>query len=103
MDFVVFKALSADGLERPESNVKSDFCDFDISRADALQDFWREVQTRSGRGNGASLPRVDGLISLAIGGLVGAFDVGRQGECGPACASASWKPVFEVKRKTRRP
>ncbi len=36
------------------------------------------MQARGGRGYGASLPRIDGLIALAVGGFVGALDVGRQ-------------------------
>ena len=42
------------------------------------EDFGREVQACGGRGYGASLPRVDRLIAFAVGGFVGAFDVGRQ-------------------------
>src|SRR5271169_4219488 len=78
MDFVIFQALGAHRLEGSKSDVEGDLGNFDISRADALQDLGREVQTRGGCSHGTSLPGVDGLITLAIGGLVCALDVGRQ-------------------------
>ena len=106
MDFVIFQTLGANRLEGSESDVERDLGDFDIARADALQNFWREVQTRGRRGHGTSLPGVDGLIALAIGGLVGALDVRRQRECGrggPALReNRFWKRSAERAGQIRR-
>ena len=40
--------------------------------AACVQDLRREVQAGGGRGHGASLAREDGLVALAVGGLVAA-------------------------------
>src|ERR1700722_1729501 len=84
VDFVIFEALGADRLKGAQADVESDFGDFDAAGPYALQDFGREVQTRGGRGHGASLPGVDGLKAFAIGGFVGALDVRRQGDVAQA-------------------
>src|SRR5271155_3953040 len=84
VDFVIFEALGADRFEGAQAYVEGYLCNFDIAGADALQNFRREVQTRRGRGYGASLPRVDGLVALAVGGLVGTLDVRRQGNVAEA-------------------
>ena len=63
-------------VPRPTSSVISAISIFRARMR--CEDFGREVQACGGRGYGASLPRVDGLIAFAVGGFVGAFDVGRQ-------------------------
>jgi hypothetical protein len=65
-----------------------------------MEDLRRKVQSCSGRGRRAALPRVDRLIALAIERPVTAMDVGRQGHVSE-CIKAS----IEVRngREAQRP
>lgn len=78
VDRVVFQALSADRLESAEADFESDFSGFEAASGDALENFRGEVESRGGRGDGVSLPGVNGLIAVAVEGIVVALDVGRQ-------------------------
>lgn len=78
MNFVIFNAIDADRLKSAEANVKGDLNSFDAAGADAIENRLGEVETGGGRGDGAARLGVDGLITLAIGGGIGASDVGRK-------------------------
>ena len=76
---VILDALDADGLKRTEAHVQCDFGDFDAALLKAAQDFGREVEAGSGRGNRTALAGVDGLVALAIPLAVFAGNVRWQG------------------------
>src|SRR5271166_3070655 len=78
VEFVVFDFFGAYRLERAESDVKSDFCDFNSAGANALEDFGCEVKTRGRGGYRSSRFCVDGLVAVAIGWVVFSGDVGRE-------------------------
>ena len=78
MDFVFLHNFDADGLKGAEPDVEGDFGGFDAAGADTVENLGSEVQSRGGRGDRADWLGIDGLVSLAIGGRVGAIDVGRK-------------------------
>jgi len=77
----VGEAGDADGLEGAKANVQGEIRDLDAAGAEGGEDLGGEVEAGGGRGGGAGMARVDGLISLAVlrgvglGGLA-AMDVG---------------------------
>ena len=75
---VLFDFLDADWLERAKSDVEGDFRGLDAAIAEAGQNFRSEVEASGGRGDGSALAGVDGLVAVAIGGGIGAGDVGRE-------------------------
>ena len=56
--------------------MKRDFRDFNAPPPNALQDLRRKVQTGSGRGHGASLLRVDGLVAFPVSRDIVPADIG---------------------------
>ncbi len=48
MDLVILYALYADGLESPQADVQSDFRGLDAALADAVEDFWCEMEASRG-------------------------------------------------------
>lgn len=75
---VIFDLFHVDRLKSPESYVKCDFCSFNAAGTNASQDFWSEVESGGGSGDGSALAGVDGLIALAVGGGIWPGDVGRE-------------------------
>ncbi len=78
MNFVIFDAIGMHGLKCAEADVEGDLDGFDAAGADAVENRLREMETGGGRGDGAAGLRVDSLIAIAIGGGIGARDVGRE-------------------------
>src|SRR5687768_4870982 len=78
LDSVVFHAIDANRLERPIANMQRHTRAFDTARRERVENLRCKVQARSGRRNRASLPRIDGLISLAIECAIRTLDVRRQ-------------------------
>ena len=76
VEFMVFDVFRADGLEGSEAHVEGDFSGFDSTGLDLLENFRSEVEAGGGSGYGSAGFGVDGLIAIAIGGIVGAGDVG---------------------------
>lgn len=74
----VFDAVDADGLEGAESDVEGDVGGLDAALFEGFEYFGREVEASGGRGDGAGLLGVDGLVALAVFGAVFAMDVGRE-------------------------
>ena len=70
MNLMIFEALSADRLKRAQAHIERDFGDFDAPVFQAVQNFGGEMQTRGWRGDGASLPGINGLVTFAIHRLV---------------------------------
>ncbi len=66
------------GLESAQAHVQCDVDDLYTTFRNSLQDFRREVQAGRGRSHRATLCRVDCLIALAVGGVIGAMDIGWQ-------------------------
>ena len=66
MKFVFFHFLHPNRLECSQADVQSNFRSFDSLLSDAREDFWREVKTSGGRGDGTTLARVHGLIAIVI-------------------------------------
>ena len=74
----VFDAVYADGLEGAEADVECDVGGLDAALPEGFQNLWREVEAGGGRGDGAGLLGVDGLVALAVFWAVFAMDVGRE-------------------------
>src|ERR1700722_10069136 len=66
-----------DRLERSQPNMERQVSDDHASGPDSLQDFRGEVEPGGGRGDGAALLRIDGLVTLTIHRLVIAANVWR--------------------------
>jgi len=79
VDFVIFDAFDADRLKSSQTNVKGDLDSFDAALANAVEDLRREMKSRSGRGDGAAMSGVDGLIAIEVAGRIRARDVWRKG------------------------
>ena len=84
VDLVIFDAFDADRLKSSQTNVKGDLDSFDTALADAVEDFRCEMKSSSGRGDGAALPGVDGLIAIKVAGRIRARDVWRKGHVADA-------------------
>ena len=78
MEFVIFHALDAHRLKGSQADVEGDFRDFDAAIMDAGQNFRSEMKARGGSGDRSAFAGVDGLIAFAVGGRIGARDVGRE-------------------------
>ncbi len=75
---VLVHQLGGHRLEGADADVQRHRGALDSRRLEPPEQRGVEVQPGGGRGDGAGLAREHGLIALAIGGLVGAFDVRRQ-------------------------
>ncbi len=79
MEVDVLERLRPEGLKSSEPYMKRDIGNPRPSGSAGFQDFGREVQARSGRRRGSRLAREDRLVAFAVGGCVGAANIGRQG------------------------
>ena len=70
--------VDADRLKRAVSDVQRDRGALDAPRVEGQQNLGREMKTRRWRRDRPALARVDRLISLPIGRVIIALDVGRQ-------------------------
>ena len=61
------------------------------------------MQSRGGRGNGASLLGKDGLVALAVEGSSCALDIGRQRDVAEATRAIREGRPWKLKRSTRKP
>ncbi len=75
-DFV--KPLDTQRGEGAEADVEGDAGDFDAASGESVEDLRSKVQAGGGCCDGASFAGVNGLVALAIGGLIVAADIGRQ-------------------------
>src|SRR3984957_11537506 len=78
VDFVVFQPLGAHRLESTETHVQRNFGGLDFSLAQPREQFRREVKSRRGRRNGASLFGVNSLVAFSVSRLILALDIRRQ-------------------------
>src|SRR4051812_6182845 len=78
MELVIFDPLSMDRLKRSQPDVQRDLRDLNAAFFDLRQDLRREVQARGRSGDRAALARVDGLVTVAVGGRIVAGDVRRK-------------------------
>jgi hypothetical protein len=76
VEFVVFDAVDADRLEGSQADVEGNLGGFDAALADAVEDGGSEVEAGRGSGDRSGGLGIDGLITLAVGGGIGAGDVG---------------------------
>ena len=93
MDLVIFDALDADGLESSQADVEGDLDGLDAALADAVENFWGEMQAGGGGGYRSALLGIDGLVAFAIAGRIGARDIRRERDVADA---------IERARKNRR-
>ena len=78
MDWVIFHALGVDWLKSAEADVKGEFTSFDSASANAIESFVREMESRGGSRDGASVFCENSLVTLTISGIVGAANIRRQ-------------------------
>ena len=69
------ETFSADGLERTQANMKGDGLDLDAVLLELCEDFGGEVEAGSGRRGASDFMGEDGLVAVAIFGIVVAMDV----------------------------
>ena len=70
MDLVPLDFFLMDGLECAEPYIQGDRGDFDAALPELRKNLGREMQPRRGRGYRSGMIREDGLVALAIGGIV---------------------------------
>jgi len=75
---MVLHLFSADRLESSETDVEGNLSGFDAAGADAVEYFRRKVKPCGRSGHGTTFASVDGLIAVAVGGRIGAGNVGRE-------------------------
>ncbi len=75
---VVFEARNADGLESAEADIEGERVDFDAGEAQAGEDFGGEMEAGGGSGDSRAAGGVNGLVTLTVGELVFAADIGRE-------------------------
>ncbi len=75
MHHVLLHALRVHRLEGPQTDVQRDLRGFDAAGAERGEHLQGEMQAGGGGGNGAARARVDRLVALAVGRLVGPRDV----------------------------
>src|ERR1039457_5758696 len=98
MQFVLLTDFFGNWLKRAQADVWRDLGRLDSALVYALQDFRREVQARRRRGDGAERFGVDRLVRLAVGGRVGAINVGRQRNVADAVGPAE-QVVYRIEAK----
>src|SRR5579862_2216660 len=76
MNFVVLDSLGPDRLKRSQPNVKSDLGGLNAAFSNAIENLWREMQARGGRRDRPNLLRIDRLVTIPVGGRIGAINVG---------------------------
>lgn len=76
MKFVILNFVDAHGLKGAEADVEGDLGSFDTAIVNVGKDFGSEMEPGGGGGDGAAFAGIDGLVTIAIGGCVGAGDVG---------------------------
>src|ERR1700756_3628456 len=85
------------GLKCAETDVESNFAEFATFRFEFVENFRREVEAGRGGGDGAGPPRVDGLVTLAVGSFIGTVDVRRKRD-----VAEMLQVFFDGKRVMRR-
>src|SRR5215471_15795590 len=78
MHLVIFYAFGVNRLEGSQADMQRNLGGFNTASANAFKDLRREVQSGCRRGNRSTFSRVDCLISVTVGWVVGPRDVGRQ-------------------------
>ena len=78
VNFVIFHPLHANGLERSQTNMQSDFNGLNSAPADAVEDFRGEMKSGSRSGDRTTRRGIDSLIALPILARVFPCDVGRK-------------------------
>lgn len=73
--FVVFDEFSFDGAKGADTDVESQEGVVDVGK-----DFWGEVKSSGGSGDGSFFACKGGLVAVAIGGLIFAVHVMGEGE-----------------------
>jgi hypothetical protein len=71
-------------LKGAQADMEGDKRLFGAGLAAAGQDFGGEVESGGRRGDGTVLAGIDGLVAIAVGGRIGALDVGREGDVAEA-------------------
>jgi len=78
VNFVIFDATDANGLESSQANVEGDLGGLDATPADAVEDFWSEVKACGGSCDRSVLLGINGLVAIEIARRIGARDVRRK-------------------------
>ena len=89
----LFDHLLVQRLKGAEAYVEGDVRLFGAGCAAAVQHLRREVKPGGRRRDGASFAGEDGLVALAVGGRIGALDVGRQGHVADALEGGVEIPI----------
>src|SRR6185437_13488586 len=79
MQFVFLHPLHPYGLERSQPHMQGDFGGFYTPLLDLIEDLRREVKACGWGRNRATLPRINRLVAITVGGAVLALNVRRQG------------------------
>ena len=84
---MIFDAIHANRLKSPQTNVEGDLGGFDATLADAVEDFWSEVEASGGSRDRSILLGINGLVAMEIARRIGAGDVRRKRDVADAAES----------------